>query len=699
MRADQTTGNGGGTAIIIHDFIPFAPVRQSQATPYEAVFIKIFNLSLYIGAVYNLPRSTLSSSDLNVITGAGTPFVVGGDFNARHRTWNNCSNNGSGNALFQHALGETYRIVHPDNFTFCGNPGCNPSILDIFLVNCHRAFLCEITDDFNTRHRLVVLKATQGTIHPPGWVRLTNCEMYGRVTKDIRLRSSFSSPQDIDSCIQQLDGFLKSGLRRSSSFIPSKSIRDFSLDPRLSSYIRQRRGARRAWQRTGLQYFCHIAKCLTTKINCRLRSLRRADCGDRLKSLNKANPTFWSNYKQLTLSSTVIPPLCVGEALLSADDDKAEAFTGVHSRVLRLTSLHAVIVDVFVHRLDEHSCPSPLMEYNITLEQIREAIGRLQVKKAPGGDGISAIMLKSASSKVWLQLYYIFRSSLIYSYFPVAWKIAKVSPIPKPGKPKSSVDGYRPISLLPVIGKVFERCIHWRMVEHLEGSGILLNHQFGFRPGHSTLHQLVRVAQLVAHELNVNRSAAMVLLDLSRAFDSDWHEALLFKLDGTGFAWTLVKLIRSYLTDRSIYVSVKGNNSSRHPVSAGVLQGSILGPLLFNIFINDILIVNDFFLALYADDTSLISSSWQDKLLVLRLQIYLDKVIEYFKDWKLTVNPAKTQPIFFNRWKPAASGLRLSVDGVDIIWSHEVRYLGLMLDKGLTMGPAVMDRVQRRGLP
>ena len=187
-------------------------------------------------------------------------------------------------------------------------------------------------------------------------------------------------------------------------------------------------------------------------------------------------------------------------------------------------------------------------------------------------------------------------------------------------------------------------------VAFLERNEVLLQHQFEFRAAHSTTHQLLSVVPSITHELNVRRSAAMVLLDLTQAFDSVWHDALLFKLHEIGLPWNFVRLIRSYLSGRSLFVSVGGTGSIRYPVVARVPQGSILGSVLFNIYINDIPRMEGCTLALYADDTTLISSSWRVKMLIARLQIYLDSVIDFFNDWKLTVNPTKTQGIFFNRF-------------------------------------------------
>ena len=130
-------------------------------------------------------------------------------------------------------------------------------------------------------------------------------------------------------------------------------------------------------------------------------------------------------------------------------------------------------------------------------------------------------------------------------------------------------------------------------------------------------------------------------------------------------------------------------------MTAGVPRGSILGPTLFNIVINDIPIVEGCTLALYADDTTLLCSSWQVETLVATLQYFLNQIVELFDTWKLTVNPPKTQAIFFNRYSPIPTEHHLSINNVTIPWSREVRYLGLVFHKSLTWSAAVHDRVKK----
>lgn len=181
-----------------------------------------------------------------------------------------------------------------------------------------------------------------------------------------------------------------------------------------------------------------------------------------------------------------------------------------------------------------------------------------------------------------------------------------MTPIHKPGKPRDHVTSYRPISLLSIPGKVFEKCISDILNSYLSTNKIMINQQFRFRRGHSTIQQIIRITQMVTQQFNTRRCAAMVLLDLSKAFDTVWHGALLYKLNQIGLDPGFIRLIRSYLETRKMFVHLRGSCSREYVVLAGVPQGSILGPYLFNLYINDIPQAFNCLLALFADDTALL---------------------------------------------------------------------------------------------
>ena len=179
------------------------------------------------------------------------------------------------------------------------------------------------------------------------------------------------------------------------------------------------------------------------------------------------------------------------------------------------------------------------------------------------------------------------------------------------------------------------------MNKHLIQNSVIIPQQYGFREKHSCIQQLLRVTEFAIIEHNKNRITQLALLDLEKAFDSVWHDALILKLKRIHMPEGIIKLILNYLNDRCIYVAVNGANSSIKQLKAGIPQGSILGPILFNIYINDIPTSNNTQLAIYADDTAIYTSSWNPAKTTKYLQTHIDQILNFFQDWKLTVNAQK----------------------------------------------------------
>jgi hypothetical protein len=266
--------------------------------------------------------------------------------------------------------------------------------------------------------------------------------------------------------------------------------------------------------------------------------------------------------------------------------------------------------------------------------------------------------------------------------------MGKVVAIPKPGKDHSLPGSYRPITLLPTVGKIFEKLLLSRMLEFESENQILINQQFGFRSKHSTTQQVLRITETVSLRFNENKSTAMTLLDIEKAFDSVWHDALLHKLHSNGFPMYQIKMIVSFLENRVSYVAVNGKNSEKYDVPAGVPQGSPLSPFLFNIFINDIPIPKHCKAATFADDTALISSikNFDLPTLVKRMDSGLKQIEEHFSSWKIKLNASKTESILFtksSKMNKMKDQNRISFNN-ELDWKNSVKYLGVTLDSKLT---------------
>lgn len=406
---------------------------------------------------------------------------------------------------------------------------------------------------------------------------------------------------------------------------------------------------------------------------------------EKLSKVENANSDLWRLTRSLKPKSTVIPPLKRSDGTFAASvidqtNELANAFYSNMCLTMAWRSEQVVESKVVSSVSALNSYSGNVLQHPVTPHELRSVIKKLKNRKAPGEDEIHNLMLKNLSQKALVLLTKIFNGCLALGYFPDSWKTAKVIALKKPGKDDTIPSNFRPISLLPSTGKLFEKIIYKRLQKYTDQS--ICNEQFGFRASHSTVQQLARVSEHIAHNLNVKQSTGMFLLDIEKAFDTVWHDGLLHKLMSFGMPLSLVKLIQSYLQNRNFRVHIGHTKSSLHPIPAGVPQGSILGPYLFILYVNDVPLQPRTHLACFADDTASFTSSKDVDLIIDRLQLSLNALQTYFSNWKLKLNSSKTEAILFTRQRRLPTR-NLKIGNHVIPWSGSVRYLGVILDAKL----------------
>lgn len=265
----------------------------------------------------------------------------------------------------------------------------------------------------------------------------------------------------------------------------------------------------------------------------------------------------------------------------------------------------------------------------------------LNPQKAPGYDLITGELLQKLPRKAVVLLTVIYNSILRLRYFPIQWKLAQVTMIPKPGKPATQANSYRPISLLPIMSKVLERLLLHKIEQVVPINEIIPQHQFGFRREHSTIQQCHRIVIIIKTTLEEKKFRAGVFLDIQQAFDRVWQQVLLCKLK-LHLTDQLYFILKSYLTDRYFQVKIEDNFSNYHIIQSGVPQGSVLGPFLYRIFTADVPTRNDTFLATFADDTGILVVDVDPNVASQKVQNHLDQLQNWLKRWKINVNASKS---------------------------------------------------------
>ena len=315
-----------------------------------------------------------------------------------------------------------------------------------------------------------------------------------------------------------------------------------------------------------------------------------------------------SDIKGKSPKSSQVPALntCNARCTDPSSADIAEEFNTFFTNVG--PKLKENIKDVPLPKMDEVNHSMYLKP--ISVNEVREIIDNLDNKFSSGDDDISNVLVKLSSDVTIPYLTQIINKSFEEGIFPDDLKTAKVIPLHKDGS-KLDENNYRPISLLIVWSKIIERALFIRMYAYMEYHNLLFNRQFGFRTKHSTIDALVELVEKI--RLNCqNVKAISFFLDLKKAFDTIEHDILLKKIENTGIRGPALNWITTYLKGRQQRVIVNGACSSWNSIVCGVPQGSILGPLLFLIYINDLpLVCKSLDITLFADDTNLTAINQQ----------------------------------------------------------------------------------------
>ena len=300
--------------------------------------------------------------------------------------------------------------------------------------------------------------------------------------------------------------------------------------------------------------------------------------------------------------------------------------------------------------------------------------------QSTGPDGISSSFIKLASNQLSLPLTILFNFCEENGIFPDSLKISKVIPIYKSG-PKENMSNYRPISLLPVLSKVFENLIYNRIFSFLKKHNILSSTQYGFRPNISPELAVLDVVSSCYHNISKNQFVGLIMLDLKKAFDSMSHEILLSKLEHYGIRSNALRLFSSYLYNRNKILS---SNSSLLPIKYGVPQRSILGPLLFLLFINDLENSLDCSPRLFADDTCIIANASTAVDLETQLNLELRNIDKWTTANKLIINPSTTYALIIPPHSNTTfSSLNLIYKNAKIDIANSIKYLGIYIDNKL----------------
>ena len=384
----------------------------------------------------------------------------------------------------------------------------------------------------------------------------------------------------------------------------------------------------------------------------------------------KISKKFWSYVRSKRRDMTGIPVLKVDGKEITTGREKAEALSEQYDSIF--TNEDLIDIPCLL------TPPAPrIKELALDVNGIQKLLKKLDPKKANGPDQISTYILKECAEEIAPILTNIFTTSLATGTTPSLWRTANIVAIFKKGS-KMSTENYRPVSLTSVVCKVLEHIIHRHIMNHCDQHNLLRSHQHGFRQNHSCESQLILSMEDIYRQHDKNKQVDMLILDFTKAFDTVPHQRLLKKLKHYGIDSNLHRWISSWLTERTQQVVVDGDYSSCKQVRSGVPQGTVLGLLMFLLYINDIGDhLNHSTIRLFADDCLLYRTiSNQDD--ADRLQDDLDKLQEWTETWQMNFNAKKCYLLStHSKRDPALNRYRLN--GEEIAKTSHHSYLGVEL--------------------
>ena len=318
--------------------------------------------------------------------------------------------------------------------------------------------------------------------------------------------------------------------------------------------------------------------------------------------------------------------------------------------------------------------------------EISNIIRDLDKGKALGPNSIPISILKLNNDFFSNQLSKLVNLTFETGIFPDLYKLAQVIPVFKAGN-ENLCENYRPISLLPIYSKIYEKVMYSRIYEFLSQNNLIYNRQFGFRANHSTNHSIISLTEEIKSALDSGQLVAGVFLDLKKAFDTINHNILIHKLQYYGFRGITSQLLLSYLSNRKQFVYIDGCKSSLEDISCGIPQGSTLGPLLFLMYINDLrFCLRNSKANHFADDTCITYSNKKQALLEKGLNEDLISVTEWFKANRLSLNVSKSKLLIFRSKRKKVDLNQISIKLSENILEpvQSVKYLGMLINDNLS---------------
>lgn len=474
-----------------------------------------------------------------------------------------------------------------------------------------------------------------------------------------------------------------------------KKLGEYPIDKRLQEAVRRKHATHRNWmqkkrvsgtaERSRLEYT--KARNLVSKLMRQAKRKFEREVAKKAKTNPKA---FWRHVNGKLKTKVGVSPLLQNEkdkeSMKFSDKEKADILQNQFCSVF--TNEPEGDIPTLPNKTDV-----PISTLEITRDMVKKLIVAMNINKSCGPDNITPRMLKELVDIMSGPITLLLKRTLAEGVIPNDWKKANVSPIFKKGS-RNHASNYRPISLTSIICKLMETFVKQKLLAHLTEHNLLSSKQHGFISGRSTTTQLLTYLDKCLEWIVDGEVVDSIYLDFAKAFDTVPHRRLLEKLRSYGIRDELLNWISAFLCDRTQVVVVNGEESILGHVLSGIPQGSVLGPILFVIYINDILENINADGLLFADDTKIFKTimSRED---ALSLQTDIDLLEQWSRTWLLTFNPDKCHILTLGKFENIRYSHRYSIYGNEMEHVFSEKDLGVVIDSALSFEDHISEKIKK----
>lgn len=606
---------------------------------------------------------------------------MGGDFNAKHTFWGSRLSTTKGRELYK-AMRETgCECISTGSPTYWPTDRAKtPDLIDFFIIKKISRNYLEIKEgfDLNSDHSPIYLTFNRAPQEVNSNPKLTNKNTDWKYYKQLINENTttdkiINSSEDLEVEVQQFTALIQR-----TAWACTPDVKKFKAQTTFPSYIKnlinEKRKLRKKWQESRYRHDKNQLNKATKKLKREIEKFENRHLSDYLAQLtynSKTDYSLWKASKNLQRPETHKSAIKANNGeWVKTDMQKATLFAEYLASIFSPDTLCTQHLEAVVNNDEE------TLSFT-SVSELKREIRNLNSKKSPGYDLITGDLLKHLPHRGVVKLSRIFNAAINLTHVPSIWKLAEIVMIQKPGKPSENIASYRPISLLPLIGKLFEKILSRRLKEQIHQKGLLPNHQFGFRERHSTIQQIHRITHEIEIALEKKEVCSAVFLDISKAFDAVWHEGLLHKLNML-LPKHYYKILKSYLEHRAFRVRQANEYSEIYPINSGVPQGSILGPVLYLLFTNDMPVNINCIVGTFADDTVILSTEKNEAAATQKLQTAVLEFEQWTKRWGIKINSSKSIHMYFTNRK--TYHVPIYIDQIEVPFSNSAKYLGMTLD-------------------